>query len=178
MASKTSRLGWHRGAASSNTFQPPITAGFTPFNQHVTQSLLDDPILVSPDAIPKGTALVRKPDWMWEMDLDKDTRPDTVRFVTSPPPDFSTASHVEMVQSVARRHAWQARYAIARRWFWWTNFTFVSFHPDAQGNAGTVVFQVYSFDPDGHEPAAQPFLTAQIDLTVKQQADPSLLEVF
>ena len=178
MASKTSRLGWHRGAASSSTFQPPITAGFTPFNQHVAQSLLDDPILVSPDAIPKGTALVRKPDWMWAMDLDKDTRPDTVRFATSPPPDFSTASHVEMVQSVARRHAWQARYAIARRWFWWTNFTFVSFQPDAQGNTGTVVFQVYSFDPDGHEPAAQPFLTAQIDLTVKQQADPTLLEVF
>lgn len=177
MASKTARLGWHRGAASSNTFPPPLQAGVNPFNQHVTQSLLDDPILVSPDAIPKGTTMVRKPDWMWEMDLASDSRPDTVRFVTTPPPDFSAASHIEMVQSVARRHAWEARYAMARRWFWWTNFTFVSFLPDSQGDPGAVQFQVYSFDPDGREPAAQPFLTAQIDLTVKQQADVSLLEV-
>lgn len=177
VAAKTRRQGWHRGAAGSDTFQEPIKPGATPFNPHVTQSLLDDPILVSPDAIPRGTQYLRKPDWVWEMELDGDVRPDTVRFATSSPPDFSSASHVEMVQSVARRHAWEARYAMARRWFWWTNFTFVGFRPDANGDAATVVFQVYSFDPDGREPAAQPFLTALIDLTVKPEPDPGLVEV-
>jgi hypothetical protein len=177
LASKTRRQGWHRGAAGSATFGPPIQAISTSFNQHVTQSLLDDPILVSPDALPRGTHYLRKPEWVWEMELDGDVRPDTERFVTSPPPAFSKASHVEMVQSVARRHAWAARYSMARKWFWWTNFTFVGFRPDANGDAATVVFQVYSFDPDGHEPAAQPFLTALIDLTVKPQPDADLVEV-
>jgi hypothetical protein len=177
MASTTRRQGWHRGAASSSTFAPPIKPGVTPFNQHVVQSLLDDPIVVSPDGLPKGTQYSRKPDWVWEMAQDSDARPDTVRFDSSPPPNFSSASHVEMVQSVARRHAWEARYSMSRRWFWWTNFSFVSFQPDSQGNPGTVVYQIYSFDPDGHEPAAQPFLTALIDLTVKQEPDPGLVEV-
>jgi hypothetical protein len=81
-----------------------------------------------------------------------------------------------MVQSVARRHAWQARYAMSRRWFWWTNFTFVGFQPDSKGDAGTLVYQVYSYDPDGIEPEAKPFLTALIDLTVKQEPDPDLVE--
>ena len=177
LAAKTSRQGWHRGAANSGTFQPPIKPGAIGFNQHVTQSLLDDPVLVSPDGLPKGVQYVRKPDWVWQMALDADARPDTVRFATSPPPNFSTASHLEMVQSVARRHAWQARYAMARSWFWWTNFTFVSFQPDSAGNPASVVFQVYSYDPDGHEPAAQPFLTTLIDMTVKPQPDPGLVEV-
>jgi hypothetical protein len=177
MASKTRRQGWHRGTLGTDTHKAPISSGATPFNQHVAQSLLDDPILVSPDAIPKGTTYLRKPDWVWEMDLDSDKRPDTVRFTTSPPPDFSNASHVEMVQSVARRHAWEARYAMARRWFWWTNFIFVGFQPDKNGDAGTVQFQVYSYDPDGHEAAAQPFLTALIDLSVKPEPDPTLVEV-
>jgi hypothetical protein len=64
-----------------------------------------------------------------------------------------------------------------RNWFWWTNYTFVSFRPDATGNAASLVFQVYSYDPDGHEPSAQPFLTALVDLTVKQQPEPDLVEV-
>jgi hypothetical protein len=178
LASKTKRQGWHRGAAGSATVEAPIKPGATPFNQHVTQSLLDDPILVSPDAIPKGTQYLRKPDWVWEMDLDADTRPDSQRFdVSMQIPDFSNVDHGSMVQSVARRHAWEARTAMARRWFWWTNFTFVGFEPDTNGDAGTVVFQVHSFDPDGREPAAMPFMTAMIDLSVKQQPDPDLVEV-
>jgi hypothetical protein len=178
LASKTSRQGWHRGPAGSSTFGPPIQiVGATP-SQHVTQSLLDDPILLSPDGLPpQHTHYQRPPEWVWEMDLDGDTRVDTERFLTTPPPSFSNASHLEMVQSVARRHAWSARYAMPRSWFWWTNFGFVSFRPDASGNAAAVVYQVYSYDPDGHEPSAQPFLTAVVDLTVKQQPDPQLVEV-
>jgi hypothetical protein len=176
LASKTRRQGWHRGPAGSETFGPPIQAISTPFNQHITQSLLDDPILISPDAIPHGTRYLRKPEWLWEMEIDGDLRSDTERFATTPPPNFSNASHLEIVQSVARRHAWAARYSMARKWFWWTNFTFVGFQPDSNGDASKVVFQVYSFDPDGHEPAAQPFLTALIDLTVKPQPDADLVE--
>ena len=184
LASKTRRQGWHRGVAGSDTFQAPIKPGAIPFNQHVTQSLLDDPIVVSPDGLPKGTQYLRKPEWVWEMDLDADARPDSdpnpakARFPASMmPPDFSKKSHLEMVQSVARRHAWQARYAMSRRWFWWTNFTFLGFLPDGNGDAGSVVYQVWSFDPEGNEPATQPFLTATIDLTVKDQPDPDLVEV-
>ena len=178
LASKTRRQGWHRGTAGSATFQAPIKPGATPFNQHVKQALLDDPILVSPDGLPSGTQYSRKPDWVWEMDLDADKRPDSDRFgVSMQVPDFSNTDHGSRVQSVARRHAWEARCAMARRWFWWANFTFVGFQPDANGDAGTVVFQVYSFDPDGREPAAKPFLTALIDLSVKPQPDPDLVEV-
>ena len=178
LASKTSRRGWHRGVAGTANFQAPIKPGATPFNQHVTQALLDDPILVSPDGLPTDTNQVRKPDWVWEMDLDYDKRPDSDRFdVSMQIPDFSNADHGSMVQSVARRHSWEARTAMARRWFWWTNFTLVGFQPDANGDPGTVVFQVYSFDPDGREPDAKPFLTALIDLTVKPQPDQHLVGV-
>lgn len=174
VASKTSRQGWHRGTAGSASFQPPIQPGATPFNQHVTQSLLDDPIVVSPDGLPADTKYIRKPEWVWEMALEGDERSDSERFPTNPPPDFTNAEHGAMVQSVARRHAWEARYAMARKWFWWTNFTFVAFQPDENGDAGTLQYQVYSFDPEGREPAAQPFLTALIDLKVKQMPDAHL----
>jgi hypothetical protein len=178
LASKARRQGWHRGPAGSSTFGPPVEAVGGSFNPHVTQSLLDDPILLSPDGLPPHvTHYLRRPEWVWEMDLDGDLRPDTERFVTTPPPSFSNTNLLETVQSVARRHAWSARNAMPRKWFWWTNYTFVSFRPDASGNAGGVVFQVYSYDPDGHEPSAQPFLTALVDLTVKQQPDPDLVEV-
>jgi hypothetical protein len=176
MASSTRRRGWHRGIAGSDTFAAPIKEGATPFNSHVKQSLLDDPILVSPDGLPADTNQLRKPEWVWEMELAADIRPDSERFdVSMQIPDFSNADHGSMVQSVARRHSWQARTAMARRWFWWTNFTVVGFQPDSNGDAGTVVFQVYSFDPDGREPAAKPFLTTLIDLTVKPQPDPDLV---
>jgi hypothetical protein len=171
IASTQSREGWHRRPGDTID-DAPIKPGFLPFNAHVKKVLLDDPILVSPDGLPKGTQYVRIPEWVWEMGLEGDVRPDTDRFVTNPPPSFSNTNHVEMVQSVARRHAWETRNSMPRSWHWWTNYTLVAFNSDAS----SILYRVFSFDPDGHEPAAQPFLTANIDFTVAPEAPSGLIE--
>lgn len=171
LASKASRYGWNRGAAGTPQAKPPVVEGTQKFSQHLDQSLLDDPILVSPDGIPSDGAIVRMPDWQWKMDLDSDSRADTVRFTAPPPPAFlANGAQADVVQAVARRHVWQARYSMSRRWHWWTNFTTVAFQPAPDGSPGTVVFSVYSYDPDGVQATAEPFMITNVDLTVQTTA--------
>ena len=166
LSSNQTRFGWFRGTAGTPEEKPPVEPGHQPFSQFLSQSLLDDPILVSPDGVPADAFYRRQPQWMWQMGPAQDERPDTARFTAPSPPSFSNAGHVELLQSVARRHVWHAQYSMPRRWHWWTNFTTVTFDPAPDGTPGNVIFTVYSYDPAGSEVTTQPFLLAKVDLSV------------
>jgi hypothetical protein len=171
LAAKQGRLGWNRGTAGTPQADPPLKQGAQKFSQHLQQSLIDDPIVVSPDGVPADAFLIRMPEWQWQMELAGDTRPDTDRFTAPPPPVMlASGAQADLVQSVARRHVWQARYSMPRHWHWWTNFTTVAFTPAADGSPGAVVFRVYSYDPEGVQATAEPFLTTTVDLTVQTVA--------
>ena len=164
--SKTNRYGWNRGPAGSPTGDPPLEPGAKPFGTHLTQVLLDNPIVISPEGVPDDALYRRMPEWAWEMDVEADQRASADRFTNPPPPPFVTsADTAEVAASVARRHVWQARFSMPRRWHWWTNITTVGFNTAPDGSLANVMFQVYSYDPDGVAATAEPFMNLQIPLT-------------
>jgi hypothetical protein len=166
VSSKQVRYGWTRGAVGTATGDPPIDPGQLAFTQHLSHALIDDPILVSPEGVPPDAIYRRQPEWIWQMELASDKRLDADRFMSPPPPDFSNNNQTELLNSVGRRHVWHARYSMPRKWHWWTNFTIVGFQPGPDGFPGEVDFSVYSYDPEGTEPSAEPFFITKIDLTI------------
>jgi hypothetical protein len=82
----------------------PLVAGQNPFGPHLQLTLGEDPIVVSPQAIPATTTYRRDPDWAWETAIAAGERPDEQRLADLHAPSFSTVNQLEMVRSVGDRH--------------------------------------------------------------------------
>jgi hypothetical protein len=164
-AAKQQRWGWHRGAVGTSAHDPPLVAGPNPFGTHLDLLLAEDPIVVSPGAVPDQTKIIRIADWAWVTEAVGDVRPDEDRLATLHPPRFSNQSQIDTLRTVGERHFWQAQNAMPRNWHWWTNFTTVEFGRDTH-NQDVLRHKVWAYDPLGTEPTVQPFLLAEVALAV------------
>lgn len=177
LASQLRRYGWNRPQAGTAQDHPPVEPGASPFGAHLTQMLLEDPILVSPDGVPPDAHYRRAPEWAWQMELVGDQRPDTDRLATLNPPSFSTSTdQVELIRSVGERHLWQVQNGIPRRWLWRTNFTTVGFAADENGRVHKALHSVHTFDVQGIEARVKPYLIAEIPLDVTEPSPSETLE--
>ena len=164
-AAEQARWGWHRGGFGTAANDPPLVAGVNPFGPHLTLCLGEDPIVVSPGAVPDQTRIVRPAEWAWRTALVGDVRADDERLATLHPPPFSNANLTTTLQSVGERHFWSAQHAMPRAWHWWNNFSTITFVQDAQSRA-ILRHEVWGYDPMGVEPTLQPFLRADVPLDV------------
>jgi hypothetical protein len=168
LSSELHRYGWKRGPVGSPTFDPPVVQGEEFFNSHLQLLLLEDPIVISPQAVPRDATYVRGPEWAYETALVKDGRRDEDRLAVLHPPPFNGASEIDLVRSVAERHVWQSQNAMPRGWQWWTNFSVVEFTATPDGKLATVRHRIFGYDPQGLEPVMTAFIEAEVPLDVTE----------
>ncbi|MFZ4576513.1 MAG: hypothetical protein ACOYN0_19175, partial [Phycisphaerales bacterium] len=168
LTSNIQRYGWKRGPVGSPTFDAPLVQGEQFFNSHLQLLLQEDPIVISPPAVPSDATYVRGPEWAYRTALVPDQRRDEQRLAVLHPPPFNGASEIDLVRSVAERHVWQSQNAMPRGWQWWTNFSVVEFTADADGRLATVRHRIFGYDPQGLEPVMTPFIEAEAPLDVTE----------
>jgi hypothetical protein len=166
ISSPIERVGWNRGLVGTPEFEKPLAAGATALNLRLQRALEDDPIVVSPLAVPEDAQLVRPPEWRWSLRLESDQRPDTERipFLDAPVIEPDTADPGQALLSAARRHAFQGQHVPPRRWLWWTSLCLVEFVGDE--SARTLRHSAFSFDVAGIERTARAYTVVDVPLDV------------
>jgi hypothetical protein len=166
ISSPIERVGWNRGLVGTPEFEKPLAAGATALNLRLQRALEDDPIVVSPLAVPEDAQLVRPPEWRWSLRLESDQRPDTERipFLDAPVIEPDTADPGQALLSAARRHAFQGQHVPPRRWLWWTSLCLVEFVGDE--SARTLRHSAFSFDVAGIERTARTYTVVDVPLDV------------
>jgi hypothetical protein len=165
ISSPIERLGWNRGLVGTPGFEKPLAAGATALNLRLLRAMEDDPIVVSPLAVPEDARLVRPPEWRWSIRLESDQRPDTERIPflqDAPVLERDDADPGQVLLSAARRHAFQGQHVPPRRWLWWTNICLVEFVGDA--SARTLRHSALSFDVAGIEKTARAYTVVDVPL--------------
>ncbi len=160
VSSHVRRMGWPRSA--DILAPPPVQAGATPFNFHLSHTLSDVPPTAATDAIPGDALFVRRPEWALDTEMLLDNRPDRYKDLRPVPPDLTlTGEQIQQLSSFGAFHVWQAEHTLPRHWLWWANFTQIDF----TGSPPNVAHhRKFTFDPSGGFTTAKPFLIVDIPL--------------